>query len=119
MMRVMAAYTLTVRHGARVEREKYDELADALKELRRSAEQVLRDGGLPAVKMLREFEPADRVAARLEISTGGWLRGRSGGVDVMGDGSVVAFRGGMHRTPLEPRHDETPYDTVRRDLERR
>ena len=115
----MAAYTLTVRHGASVEREKHDEVADAVRELRRSAERVLGDGRLATVKMLREFEPADRVAARLEISTGGWLRGRSAGVDVMGDGSVVAFRGGMHRMPLEPRHDETPYDAVRRDLERR
>ena len=34
-----------------------------------------RAGGLEEVSMLRKFEPGDRVAARIEISTGGWLRG--------------------------------------------
>ena len=115
----MSDYKLTVRRGAKVSREDYETLAEAVKELRRVAEEVRAEGGLPTVKMLREFEPGDRVAARIEISTGGWLRGADGGVDVMGDGSVVAFRGGLHRTPLEPRHDETPYDAVRRALERK
>ena len=66
--------------------------------------------------MLRTFEPGDRVAARIEISTGGWLRGADAGVDVMGDGTVVAFSGGMTRTPLEPAHGEDAYDAVRRRL---
>ncbi len=47
--------------------------------------------------MLRDFEPGERVAARLELSTGGLLRGRAAGVDVMGDGSLVAVRGGVRR----------------------
>jgi hypothetical protein len=66
---------------------------------------------------LREFEPGDRVSARLEISTGGLLRGRSAGVDVMGDGSLVPFGGGITRQALEPRGRETPFDAVRRELE--
>jgi hypothetical protein len=66
--------------------------------------------------MLREFEPGERVAARLELSTGRWLRGRAAGVDVMGDGSVVAFRGGMTRSELEPRDGESPFDAVGRAL---
>jgi hypothetical protein len=56
------------------------------------------------------------VSARLEISTGGLLRSRSGGVDVMGDGSLVAFRGGMTRRELEPRGEETPFDALKREL---
>lgn len=74
---------------------------------------------LPAVKMLREFEPAERVAARLEISTGGILRGAAAGVDVMGDGSVVPFAGGVRRRVLEPEGDQSPYDAVRAALESR
>jgi hypothetical protein len=66
--------------------------------------------------MLREFEPGQRVAARLEISTGRWLRGRAVGVDVMGDGNVVAFEGGMTRNELELRRGESAFDAVRREL---
>jgi hypothetical protein len=77
---------------------------------------VRAEGGVDAVSMLREFEPGERVAARLEISTGRWPRGRAVGVDVMGDGSVVAFTGGIGRTPLEARRGESPFDAVRRAL---
>jgi hypothetical protein len=66
--------------------------------------------------MLREFEPSDRVAARLELSTGRWPRARAAGVDVMGDGTVVAFAGGIGRRPLEPQGGESPFDAVRRAL---
>lgn len=66
--------------------------------------------------MLRKFGPADRVAARLEITRGGLLRGASAGVDVMGDGSLVAFAGGVGRRPIEPAEGETAFDAVRREL---
>ena len=111
-------YKLTVRAGARVDRTKFELLDDALAELRRRAEEVRDAGGLPAVSSIRSFKPSDRVAARLEISSGGWFRGADAGVDVMGDGSFVAFSGGMARTALEPRHRETAFDAVRRALPR-
>ena len=66
--------------------------------------------------MLRSFEPGDRVAARLEISAGGVLRGRAAGIDLMGDGSLVAYAGGIGRRALEAEGDETPVDTLRREL---
>ena len=66
--------------------------------------------------MLREFEPSDRVAARLEVSTGSVFRGRSAGIDVMGDGSIVAFTGGVGRRPLEA-GAESPYSALARELE--
>lgn len=50
--------------------------------------------------MLRQFEPEVRVAARLELSTGGFLRKRDAGVDVMGDGTLVAYSGGIRRREL-------------------
>ena len=37
----------------------------------------------------------------------------------MGDGSVVAFSGGLTRTPLDPAHNEHAYDAVRRAIEKR
>jgi len=92
-------------------------LDDALAELRRRAEQVQADGALPEVKSIRTFAPADRVAARLEISTGGWLRGGGdAGIDVMGDGTLVPFAGGIGRKPLLLTEGETAFDAVHRAL---
>jgi hypothetical protein len=71
---------------------------------------------LGAVKMFREYQPGERVAARLEISTGGPLRGRDAGLDVMGDGRLVPYAGATRRRILEPKPDETPFDAVRREL---
>ena len=66
---------------------------------------------------MREFEPADLVAGRVEISTGGLLRGRANaGIDVMGDGRYVAFTGGVGREPLDPAAGEDAFDSVRRTL---
>jgi len=66
--------------------------------------------------MLRRFEPGDRVAARVEISTGRWLRGRDAGVDVMGDGRLVPYSGGVRRRELESLPGESPFEAVRREL---
>lgn len=84
--------------------------------MRAEAESVRDEGPLDEVKMIRSYEPATRVAARLEISTGGLLGGETAGVDVMGDGRVVPFRGGIVRRALEPGGRQTPYDAVRRAL---
>jgi hypothetical protein len=78
---------------------------------------VVRESGrLDVVRMLRDFEPAERVAARLEISTGRLLGGRCSGLDVMGDGSMVPFSGAVMRRPIEPGEGETPFDAIRREL---
>ena len=111
-------YKLTIRHGPRVEREAFADLDEAVAALERAAERVLAAGRLEAVRMLRDFEPSERVAARLELSSGGALRGRAAGVDVMGDGSVVPFAGGVMRRRLEAREGESEYDAVRRELSR-
>ncbi len=87
-------YRLTVRQGPRVSREKFELLDQAIEALERRAKEIRSTGPLQPRKMLREFEPTDQVAGRLEISTGGLLqRGHGAGVDVMGDGSFVAFAG--------------------------
>lgn len=91
---------LTVRHGAHVERFRFDDLKSALAELEEQVRVVRREGPLEEVSMLRRFEPESRVAARLEISTGGWLRKRDAGIDVMGDGTLVAYSGGIRRREL-------------------
>jgi hypothetical protein len=99
-----------------VDRESFDDLDSAIAAARRHADLAQRDGRLPGLNAMRDFEPGDRVSARLEISTGGMLRGRSAGVDVMGDGSLVAFSGGVTRHPIKVGRRETPFDALRRDL---
>jgi hypothetical protein len=113
----VSGYRLTVRHGSRVERESFDDLAAAIAAMERAVDEVRASGPLESVKMLRDFEPAERVAARIEISTGGWLRGREAGVDVMGDGHVVSYAGGMGRRELEAGSDQAAFDAVRRELD--
>ena len=109
-------YRLTVRQGPRVVREKFDDLDAAMEALERHAKAIRSAGPLEARKMLREFEPEAQVAGRVEISTGGLLRrGEDAGVDVMGDGTFVAFQGGMRRTELDP-GSQGPFEAVRRAL---
>lgn len=79
-------------------------------------EDARRRGDLPTVKMLRDFEPGERVAARVEVSTGGWPGGRTAGIDLMGDGQAVVFSGGVRRDPVQPHEGESPYDAIRRTL---
>ena len=66
--------------------------------------------------MVRDFGPGDRVAGRVEIAYGGPLRGSTAGVDVMGDGALVAFAGGVRRRKLEPLGDTDVFELVRREL---
>jgi hypothetical protein len=108
------SYRLTVRQGPRVTREKFQDLDAAIAALETRAKEIRAAGPLAPRKMLREFEPEVQVAGRVELSTGGLLRRREdAGVDVMGDGTFVAFRGGMRRTELDP-GDHGPFEAVRR-----
>ena len=105
-----------MRQGPRVSREKFEELDAALEALEQHAKDIRSAGGLKPRKMLREFEPDVQVAGRVEISTGGLMRrGIDAGIDVMGDGTFVAFSGGMRRTELDP-GSQGPFAAVRRAL---
>ena len=84
--------------------------------MREEAEEAVAEGPLPQRKVFRDYEPETQVAARFEISSGGLLGGDTAGVDVMGDGRVVPFRGGIVRRELEPKGNQTPYDAVRKAL---
>ena len=110
------SYRLTVRQGPKVSRQKFESLDAALAALEERAKNIRALGPLEAKKMIREFEPGDQVAGRVEISTGGFMRrGGEAGVDVMGDGRFVAFAGGMRRSELDPGQDG-PFEAVRRAL---
>jgi hypothetical protein len=108
-------YTLTIRQGPKVTRERFDDLAAALRtveergrELELAADARTVGGGL-----IRRFEPVQQVVGRLELSGPGRLRV---GIDVRGDGSSEAFTGRVRRRLVEQRRSESPYDALRRVL---
>lgn len=108
----MASFKLTVRHGPKVSREKHESLGGAVASMREHIRRVRAEGRLPEVSMIRTYEPGRRVAARLEISTGRVLRSRDAGIDVMGDGTLVPFRGGVGRKPIEAGADGSPESAI-------
>jgi len=99
-----------------VAREKFEDLDEAITAMERRVKGIRAEGPLRARKMFREYDPGVQVAGRVEISTGGFLRsGESAGIDVMGDGTLVAYEGGTRRAELDPGQDG-PFEAVRRAL---
>ena len=100
-----------------MERARFDELAKALAALERRGEELQDDADARAVdlKVGRRFEPVQQVVGRLELAGPGRLRA---GVDVRGDGSAEAWTGRVRRKLVEQLPRETPYDALRRALER-
>ncbi len=89
----------------------------AVAEMRERALGIRAEGPVKRVASLRDFEPGDQVRARLQLQGKGVLRKPVAGVDVRGDGTFVAYRGGVGREELDPSGHETPFDLVRETLE--
>jgi hypothetical protein len=113
----MGGWTLTVRHGSEVDRERFDELGEAVAEMRRRALEIRAEGPVRPVSALRDFTPGSQVQARLQLSGDGLLRKPTAGIDIRGNGTFVPFRGGLKREELDPTHHDTPFDVVRETLE--
>ena len=108
-------YTLTIRQGAKVTRERHEQLDSALgaieqagRELERGAHARPRGGAL-----VRRLEPVEQVVARIELSGPRRLRA---GVDVRGDGSSEAFLGRVRKRLVEQTASESAYQALRRAL---
>jgi hypothetical protein len=113
----MPAWKLTVRHGSDVEHESFDDLGEAVAEMRRRALEIRAEGSAGPVAALRDFGPEDQVHARLQLAGRGLLRRPVAGVDVRGDGTFMPYRGGIGREELDPTEYDTPFDAVRESLE--
>jgi hypothetical protein len=107
-------WTLTLRTGPKVIRERHGSLHEALTaletHLRGLAPQTRRQ---PVKAFVREVAPVGQIAARAEIAGPGRVRG---GADLRGDGSVEAFTGRLRRRVLEQRPGEDAYAALRRAL---
>jgi hypothetical protein len=111
-------WKLTVRNGSEVEHASFDDLGEAVAAMRARAMEIRSEGPAKPVRSLRDFEPADQVRARLQLTgRGGFLRKPTAGIDVRGDGTFVPFRGGVGREELDPADHGTPFELVRETLE--
>jgi hypothetical protein len=112
------SWKVTVRHGSGVGREKFASLDEALADARVRVDEISREGGLSTVSMLREFTPAQRVHARIEISGPGLIRPPEGGVDVMGDGRAIAYTGAIRKERIEADSLDEAFEHLREALGR-
>jgi hypothetical protein len=113
----VSRWKLTVRHGSDVSHEEFDDLGEAIAEIRRRALAIRAEGPVRAVSSLRDYGPGDQVHARLQLSGKGLLRKPTAGVDVRGDGTFVPYSGALRREELDPTDHDTPFDVVRQALE--
>jgi hypothetical protein len=101
-----------------VGREKFATLDEAIADAQRRVDQIRREDRLPPISMLRDFTPAQRVAARIEISGPGLIRAPEGGIDVMGDGAAIAYTGAVHKEQIEADSLEDAFEKLAQALER-
>jgi hypothetical protein len=111
----VADYTVTVRSGAKVRKQRHPRLDGALTAIERIARELADDAhARPAGGFLtRRLDPVQQVIGRIELAGPGRLRA---GVDVRGDGSSEAYTGRLRRTLVEQRANETAFDSLRRVL---
>jgi hypothetical protein len=95
-----------------VGREKFETFEAAIAEARRRVDEVRREGGLPANSAFREYAPDQQVHARIEIAGPGLRRGAEGGIDVMGDGSLVAYTGAIRKRAIAADSFDDAFDRL-------
>jgi hypothetical protein len=108
---------LIVRVTGGIERERFSSLEQALDEIESRGRELQSGARAKPVdtKVLGRYEPAQQVAARIELSGRGGVRA---GVDVRGDGSAEAYTGRLRRRVVEQRGGESAYAALRRALAR-
>jgi len=112
----VASWKVTVRHGSKVGREKFGSLDEAIAEARARVDEIRREDRLPTIHTLRDFTPDQRVAARIEISGPGLIRSPEAGIDVMGDGSLIAYTGTIRKEPIEADTVDAAFQALSRSL---
>jgi hypothetical protein len=101
-----------------VERREFEALDQALAALTERGRELAAAGAREPVDVkIKRFDPAQQVAARLELAgPERLLPSVHVGVDVRGDGSTEAFRGRIKRTLVEQRKGEDAFAALRRAL---
>jgi hypothetical protein len=110
-------WKLTVRSGSDVSHADFDDLSEAVAEMRRHALAIRARGPVKSASFIRDYAPRDQVQARLQLKGKGLLRKPVAGIDVRGDGTFVPYCGGVGREEMDPSDHDTPFDLVRETLE--
>lgn len=110
-------WKVTLRNGPRVSRTGFRQLDEALAEARAEAEELVASAPLGEVKAIRDYAPAKRTKARIEISGRGLIRPPTAGLDIRGDNSVLGFTGSVRRRALKPDDLDGIFRELRRVLE--
>ena len=108
-------YTLTIRRGPKVDRERFTDLGAALSAMEECGRELEEgaDADVVGGKLIRRIEPVQQVVGRIELAGPHRLRA---GIDVRGDGSSEAFTGRVRRRLVEQREGESAYAALRRAL---
>ncbi len=101
------SYRVTVRRGPQVSHERAETLDEAIEITKRFVRGSRRRDAMEAIG--RRYEAADQVAVRVELKGPG---GR-GGIDVRGDGAVIAWTGRAFRKVLD---GDDPYEALAQRL---
>jgi hypothetical protein len=112
----VSKWKVTVRHGSDVGREKFGTLEEAIEDARGRVDEFRRQDRLPSIHFIRHFTPEQRVAARIEISGPGLFRAPEGGIDVLGDGSAIAYTGAVRKEPIEADTVDEAFERLREAL---
>jgi hypothetical protein len=112
---VARRFTVLVRSGGKVRKERYDDLRAALGAVDRVVGELTDDASARPVGggLFRKLEPVQQVVGRIEVTGPDRLRA---GVDVRGDGSSEAFTGRVRRQLVEQLRRESAVDALRRVL---
>jgi hypothetical protein len=112
---VADSFTVIVRSGAKVRKQRHAELSDALAAVERISTELADDLAARPVggTLIRRLEPVQQVIGRVELRGPDRLRA---GVDVRGDGSTEAYTGRVRRRLVEQRRRESAVDALRRAL---
>jgi hypothetical protein len=108
--------TIIRRRDGKTEKRRFATLAEAVDDLEtelRSMATVIARAPRVEQRLGREYEPAEQVAVRGELRGPGRLRA---GVDVRGDGTMVAFTGVIQRRPIDLGDREDAWAGLRREV---
>jgi len=112
-------WRITVRSGPEVEKLRLDTLPEALDALEQRVQAAAATANASTIDLrVRRYEPAQQIAARGELKGPQRLRPTvHAGFDVHGDGSVVAWNGGMRREEVTMVRGESAYAALRRAVQ--
>jgi hypothetical protein len=112
-----AAFRVIIRRrDGETDKRQFATLAEAIDDLEtelRSVASVIARAPRVERALGREYEPAEQVAVRGELRGPGGVRA---GVDVRGDGAMVAFTGVVRRRPIALEDREDAWAGLRREL---